>query len=135
MMRKSLALSLLAVLILTFALNTSTAGAAVAVKPGDWSNTSRLIEDTCGGAGVGATFPVNISVISFAQFKLDWFAQHFLMTRIVGDTFVGSYTTPGGVVYNLKLTFSSSTHYMGNLEVKFPWCNGHWLFLWVGQHS
>src|SRR5437867_244528 len=105
MMRKSVFLALAAVLILTFALNTNAAGAAVPVAPGNWVNTTRLVEDTCGGAGPGATFPVTIYVISFAQFKLDWFGQVFLMNRVVGDTFLGSYTSPAATVYNLKLAF------------------------------
>jgi hypothetical protein len=132
---KFFALTLVAVMFLSSALLVHPASAAILVKGGQWSNTSRLIEDTCGGASQGATFPVTITNRSADYFKLTWFAQVFGMTRVNGDTFKGKYTNLNtGATYYLTLTFDSSTHYQGKLEVKFPNCaNGHWLFLWVGQ--
>jgi hypothetical protein len=103
------------------------------ITSGRWTNVATLIEDTCGGASAGATFPVTLTQgPGLTRLSLDWYAQHFAMRRNSRGAYTGL-TTVGDGTYRLTLTFSSATAYSGNLEVTFPSCpRRHWLFSWAG---
>ncbi len=103
------------------------------ITAGSWTNVATLVEDTCGGAAAGATFPVTLTPgPGVTHLTLDWYAQHFSMTRTTASTYTGK-TLVGGATYRLTLTFGTTSSYTGNLEVKFPSCpKGHWLIKWVG---
>ncbi len=98
-----------------------------------WTNVASLIEDTCGGASTGSTFPVTIAPSrGIGQLSLDWYAQHFAMQRNGLGAYTGV-THVGDGTYRLTLAFTSPIAYSGKLEVTFPSCPGrHWLFDWVG---
>ncbi len=100
---------------------------------GTWTNVATLIEDTCGGAAKGATFPVTLTFgLGSTRLNLDWYAQHFILRPVRGGAFSGSIMV-GDSLYRLTLTFTSATTYSGKLEVTFPSCPGrHWLIGWAG---
>jgi uncharacterized protein YraI len=100
-----------------------------------WTNSAGLVSDTCGGAAMGATFPVtlvfdaNNSLVNLAWNDLV-FTMSSLDTRYVGTT------VSGDALYSLDLTLTSATTYSAELVVTFefaPSCA--WRFHWDGSST
>lgn len=98
-----------------------------------WMNAAGLISDSCGGASMGATFPVTMVFdASGALLNLVWDDLIFNMSG-ADRVYVGR-ATLDDTQYTLDLTMTTVTTYSAELVVTFDFSpNCAWRFHWDGN--
>jgi hypothetical protein len=95
--------------------------------------TSTLVQDTCGGASTGASFPVTLSFVGEILAAVNWFDTVFPMNLLAGNAYYGE-AHLSDATYALQLWLTTPGGFDATLRVYFgtqPGCL--WECTWVGS--